>query len=96
MKKKAKKIKKVREVTNENLAIMIGKEFLIVGKRFKNMDSRFNKLDKDLGSIREEIVCLRADTDEIKNQLGSMAYRFEIQGIERRLKRAEIKLGIKN
>ncbi|MFH1956102.1 MAG: hypothetical protein ABIJ28_00420 [Patescibacteria group bacterium] len=64
----------------DNLARMIQGEFVILNKKIE--------------SLRNEILELRSDVDDIKLRMGNVAYRFEIRDIEKRLRRVEIKSGI--
>ncbi|MBU1159939.1 hypothetical protein KKD04_02015 [Patescibacteria group bacterium] len=64
----------------DDLARMIQGEFVILNKKIE--------------SLRNEILELRSDIDDIKLRMGNMAFRFEIKDIERRLRKVEIKSGI--
>lgn len=77
---KKKKSKKIDDKIDD-LARMIQNEFVILNKKIE--------------SLRNEILELRSDVDDIKLRMGNVAYRFEIRDIEKRLRRAETKLGIK-
>lgn len=77
-----------KNTTLDNLAGMIKRGFdentKEHRKMFKLLDGHTNRLD-NLGQGQEEI----------KLKLDQVAYRFEIQELDRRLKRVEVKLGLK-
>ena len=70
-----------KKITLENLAGMIKKGFDENTKQHRQI---FNRLDN-----------LEQGQEEIKLKLDQVAYRFEIEELNRRLKRVETKLGIK-
>ena len=82
----AKKIKK--NVTLDDLAGM-------VKRGFDNVDDGFNKVDKRFDGVEAKLENLENGVEEIKLKLDQVAYRFEVQELDRRLKRVEAKLGLK-
>ena len=70
-----------KKITFENLAGMIKRGFDGNDKRFDKVDSRLDTLDNGV--------------EEIKLKLDNVAYRFEVEELTRRIKRLELKLGIK-
>ena len=79
---------KNKKTTLEKLARMIA-------KGFEENTENFGIVSKEIKEIKKEITEIKFDLDNIKLRMGEMAFRFEIQGIEKRLKRLEIKAGIK-
>jgi archaellum component FlaC len=91
-----------KKITNEVLAKMIkrgfddhdkrfddhDKRFEGANKRFDKIDSRFDKIDLKLGNLEQ-------GHDEIKVRLDNVAYRFEVEDLQRRVKKLEFKLGIR-
>jgi len=82
----ARKIKK--NITLDNLAGMIKRGFDGVDKRFDGVDKRFDKVEARLSNLEN-------GQEEIKLKLDRVAYRFEIEELDRRLKRIETRLGFK-
>lgn len=68
--------------TIEDLAIMLQDEFASFHKRFD--------------SLTDEILTIKIDIEHLKSTQANVAYRFEIEGLEKRLEKVEEKLGIKN
>lgn len=79
----ARKIKK--NISLDNLAGMIK-------RGFDGVDKRFEKVEKQLKNFREENSL---EHEEIKLRLSQVAYRFELEEMDKRLKRVEAKLGLK-
>ncbi len=52
------------------------------------------EVDEQFEHLREEILGIKADLEEIKLRMGEMVFRFEIRDFEKRLKRLEIKAGL--
>jgi len=78
-----KRIKK--NITIDNLAGM-------VQRGFDSVDRRFDKVENTLKNFRDENSL---EHEEIKMRLSQIVYRFELEEVEKRLKRVETKLGIK-
>jgi len=81
-------MKKKKINTIEDLGILIQGEFL-------NMDGQLKEIRADTKSLKLEIAELRNDINDIKLRMGEVAFRFEISDMEKRLRRLEIKTGIK-
>ena len=81
-------MRKKKITTIEDLGILIQGEFL-------NMDGQLKEIRVDIKSLKLEIAELRNDIDDIKLRMGEVAFRFEIGDMEKRLRRLEIKTGIK-
>jgi uncharacterized coiled-coil DUF342 family protein len=77
----------------------VHKEFEGVHKEFKEIHKEIEGLalmtQKEFSRIYAEILNIKSDLEDIKLRMGEMAFRFEIQDLERRLKKVEIKLGLK-
>ena len=89
----AKKINK--NITLDDLAGMVKRGFDGVDKRFDRVDKRFDENTKEHRQIFQRLDNLDNGMEEIKLKLDQVAYRFEVQELDKRLKRVEIKLGIK-
>jgi hypothetical protein len=70
----------------ENLARMIKVGFDETAKKVE--------VDEQFEQLREEILGIKADLEDIKLRMGEMVFRFEIKDIEKRLKRLEMKAGL--
>ena len=79
---------KLKKVTLDTLAGMVKRGFDGADKRFDKVDSRFDKIDSRLGNLEQ-------GQDEIKVRLDNVAYRFEVEDLQRRVKKLEFKLGIR-
>lgn len=73
------------KITIEKLAGMVKAGFDSVDKRFDEVDKRFDRVEK-------AIVTLAQGQEDIKLRLSNVAYRFELQELEQRVKRLEAKL----
>ena len=71
--------------TIEDLAILVQGEFLTTRKE---MEFGFKEL-------KNEILEIKSDLEDLKLRMGEVAFRFEISDMEKRLRRLEIKTGIK-
>jgi len=79
---------KRKNITISDLAGMVKKGFDGADKRFDNINSRLNKIDL-------KMVNLEQGQDEIKVRLDNVAYRFEVEDLQRRVKKLEFKVGIR-
>jgi len=86
-----KKIAKNRSITSNDLARMVKRGFDGVDKRFEGFDGRFDRFETALKNFREENAL---EHEEIKLRLSQVAYRFELEEMNKRLKRVEMKVGI--
>ncbi len=72
------------------------KEFSNLGRMVKK---GFDDVDKKFGEVHKELGILKQDTEEIKLRLDQVAYRFELQDLEKRfekrLQKVELKLGLR-
>ncbi|UZE92964.1 MAG: hypothetical protein IB617_02285 [Candidatus Nealsonbacteria bacterium] len=82
------KKKNTKNTTINQLARMIK-------RGFDGVDKNFNKADKRFDKIETKITNLENGQEEIKLKLDRVAYRFEVEELDRRLKRVESKLGLK-
>ncbi|MDP3014978.1 MAG: hypothetical protein Q8N28_00980 [bacterium] len=83
---------KKKITTIEDLAVLVQGEFLNVDKNFKELR---NEMGNGFRSLRNEILEIKSDLEDLKLRMGEMVFRFEIQDVERRLKRVEEKIGLK-
>ena len=77
-----------KKITLENLAGMIK-------RGFDGVDKKFDENTKQHQQIFDRLDNLEQGQEEIKLKLDEVAYRFEVRELDRRLKKVEIKLGIK-
>ena len=86
-----------------NLGRMVKRGFDDVDKRFDDVGKRFNDVDKRFDGFKQ-YVDKRFDTleqgqEDIKLRLDQVAYRFELQDLEKRfekrLRKVEFKLGLR-
>lgn len=77
---------KKKEITNEDLALMVKKGFDDSATKgdVKGLSNRIDELETDLTSR----------LDDIDNKLSNVAYDFEVKGLEKRVKKLELKLGL--
>jgi len=74
----------MKKITIDNLALMVKKGFDHTDKGFKQVNKRLDNLQKENQLAHEEI----------KLKLDNVAYRFELEDLEKRVKRLEMKLKI--
>ncbi len=79
-------------MTNEKLAIMIQKGFDDADKR---NNKRFEKIDKRFEKMEINFFDLKQGQEDIQSKLSNVAYRFEVEDLEKRVKKLEFKLGLK-
>jgi hypothetical protein len=79
--------------TIEDLAIMMQGEFSSIHGEFSKIRKEFHD---DFTSLRNEVLAIKIDLEQVKSSLIGVAYRFDIEGLEKRLEKVEEKLGIKN
>lgn len=82
----------------DTLAETIAGGFKSVDNKLENLaimtQGEFNRLDKRLDSLVNEVLAIKIDLEQIRSSLAGVAYRFEIQDLEKRLEVIENKLGI--
>jgi len=74
--------------TNEDLARMVKRGFDNVDKKFDDVDKRFDDVDKRFHTLEQ-------GQEDIKLRLDNVAYRFELQDLEKRVEKMELKLGLR-
>ncbi len=89
----ARKIKK--NIALDNLAGMVERGLDGADKRVDGIEKRFDENTREHRAIMSRLEGLESGIEEIKLKLDRAAYRFEVEEIGRRLKRIEVKLGIK-
>ncbi len=80
------------KITIEKLAGMIKTGFDAVDQRFDAVDKRFDEVGKRFDIVEKAIVTLAQGQEDIKLRLSNVAYRFELQELEQRVKKLETKL----
>ena len=77
-----------KAITNEDLARMIK-------KGFDHNDKRFDKIESRLGKVEDRMFSLEQGHEEIKLRLDNVAYRFEVEDLKKRVKKLELKTGLR-
>lgn len=77
-----------KNITLDDLALM-------VGKGFNNVDKTLIATRDDIHKLDKRIAVLEAGQEQIKLRLDNVAYRFELVSLKDRVERLEIKAGIK-
>ena len=75
-----------KEVTNENLFLMIEDLALIVKKGFDGVDKKFDGVDKKFDIVDKRLRALEQGQDEIKMKLDNKADTFEVVELEEKVK----------
>ena len=92
----------------ENLASMIKQGFDAVDARFEQVDQRFNQVDQRFNQVDQRFEAidkrflkmessldfLEEGQEDIKSRLNNVAYRHELQNLEKRVDGLEKKLSI--
>ena len=78
-----------KDTTINDLAGMVQKGFEGVDKRFDAVDKRFERMER-------QMVILEDGQEQIKLRLDNVAYRFELNDLEKRVQLLEKKAGVKN
>jgi hypothetical protein len=98
MPKKTKQ-EKQKNITIDDLAIIIKKSFDVVDKRFDDVDKRFSAVDKRFDTVERRfenidnrLNNLELGQKEIIEQLKKVAFRYGIEFVESRLARLELEV----
>jgi len=67
----------------QNLGRVVKKGFDYVDKRFNSVDKRFNSVDKRFDRVENRLDILEQGQEDIKLRLDNVAYRFELQDLEK-------------
>jgi len=67
----------------------------MIKRGFDGVDKKFDENVKEHRQIFQHLDNIENGVEEVKLKLDHVAYRFEVQELDKRLKRVEIKLGIK-
>ena len=70
----------------------IDKRFEQIDQRFERVDARFESADKRFLGIESSLAFLEEGQEEIKSRLNNVAYRHELQNLEKRVDGLEKKL----
>ena len=79
--------KKKKEVTLDDLALM-------VGKGFNEMGERFERLEKGQAVLENGVANLEKSVEEIKTDLSRRVHVFDHKELEFRVEKLEEKVGI--
>lgn len=80
--------RKNKNTTLDDLAGMVKHGFDSVDKRFDSVDKRFDRVEDRLDTLEQ-------GQEEIKLKLDNVAYRFELEELQKRVRRLEMRSGIK-
>lgn len=78
---------KNKNITLDDLALMVQKGFDHVDKRLEQVDKRFDKMEKKLNLLEN-------GQEDIKLRLDNCAYRFELRELDQRVSILERRLKI--
>ena len=78
-----------------NLAKIIKQGFDGVDERFQGVDEGFQSVNKKFELVYERLDNLERGHGDIKLRLGQVAYCFELEDIDRRLQKVEVKLDLR-
>ena len=74
------------------------KEFEKLGRMIKRgfdgVDKRFEDIESRLTNMAIELTNLKIGQEEIRKKLTGVVYRFELEELEKRLRRVEARLGL--
>ena len=82
-------MKKKKEMSIDDLAIIIKKSFYYVEKRFNGVDKRFNNIDKRFDKVEKRFDSLEIGQEEIKQKFNFTVHRFELKELEYRVEKLE-------
>lgn len=82
------KVKKIKNISNDELAVMINQGFYDVDKKFEEVKKRFDKVDNSIKGLKD-------GQENIELRLANFAFRFELQELQQRVVVLEKKTGIK-
>lgn len=78
-------MKRNKKITNEDLARMVQNGF----------DEMKGRVDKRFDKVESRLDILEQGQEDIKLKLDNVAYRFELEDLEKRVERLELKTGLK-
>ncbi len=78
-------MKRNKKITNEDLARMVQNGF----------DEMKGRVDKRFDKVESRLDVLEQGQEDIKLKLDNVAYRFELEDLEKRVERLELKTGLK-
>lgn len=84
-----------KPITNEDLARMINKGFDDHDKRFRSFDKRFDGIESRMDKVDVRLDNLEQGQEEIKIRLDNVVYRFEVEDLKKRVKKIELKVGVR-
>lgn len=70
----------------------VDKRFEQVNQRFEQVDKRLDAMDKRFVKIESSLSFLEEGQEEIKSRLNNVAYRHELQNLEKRVSGVEKEL----
>ncbi len=93
--------KKNKHITLDDLARMtalgfdeVKKEIQGVGNETKGLKNETKGLKNEIDEIKKDVKELMQGQEDIKLRLDNVVYRFELEDVERRVKKLEMKLKI--
>ena len=61
-----------KEMTLDDLAIMVANGFNSVNDQFKGVNKRFDKLEKDVAELKTDVSILKTDVSELKTEVSGL------------------------
>ncbi|HBI16909.1 MAG TPA: hypothetical protein DDY52_02000 [Candidatus Moranbacteria bacterium] len=81
-----------KEITIDDLALMIAKGFDGTDNKFKSLETEIKTIKSDIAKIKLDIDKVKSDTQEIKTNLNKKVDVFEHKNLEFRVEKLEEKL----
>jgi len=84
-----------KNITLNDLGIMIKQGFDDNDKRFDGIDKRFDGVDKRFSDVDKSIKELKKDMEEVKLKFAYTAWAIDVEELKKRVLMLEKKLGVK-
>jgi Skp family chaperone for outer membrane proteins len=82
-----------KEITLEDLALMVGKGFNKMDERFERMDERFNKMDEKFEKLEKKLDKTDQKLDDLKLEvMHRRVHIFDHNDLEHRVEKPEDKV----
>ena len=78
-----------KEITLEDLAVMINNMDQRIDKRFTDVDKRFINVDRRFVEIDKKFIDVIERLDRIEDKQVNVAYKFELKALEKRVSALE-------
>jgi len=83
-----------KKISIDDLAVMINRGFEAVDKRFDELDERFKAVDSRLDAVEKRLGLVETGQEDVKLRISEVAYRFELNQLEKRMEVLEQKVGV--